>query len=96
MRELHNKVQRGRATPLVCTFNQIASAQILEIEIQVGNSMQMTFDPVQHLLYQRNDQTASKQKEAPVPTILVQINDVSSDSLLTKEVLPPFQYTCRC
>lgn len=41
------------------------------------------------MLCHRNDQTASKQKEAPVPTIIVQINNVSSDSLLarTKEAL---------
>lgn len=32
MRELHNKVQGGRFTPSVCRLNQIASAEILEIE----------------------------------------------------------------
>jgi hypothetical protein len=41
MRELHNKDQGGRATPSVCRLNQITSAQILEIEIQVANSMQI-------------------------------------------------------
>jgi hypothetical protein len=33
---LHNKIQGGRATPSICRLNQIASAQILEIEIQVA------------------------------------------------------------
>lgn len=41
MRELHNKVREEGLLPQVCRLNQIASAQILEIEIQVANSMQI-------------------------------------------------------
>jgi hypothetical protein len=36
------------------------------------------------LLCQRNDQIARKQKEAPVPTIIVEINDINSDLSISK------------